>query len=265
MTVSTEKTIFELRPTVIPEQALWRLNADQYLRLDQTVFLPDDKVELHDGILVALRADERHAAPTLLVDESGWDSDLLYLYRLTPAQYQSATEQGILTEADTVELLKGYLIAIMTKNPPHTVATELIRDSIQRLLKPTWFVRAQEPLITGNSVPEPDVMIVRGSPRDYLMQHPSAADVALVVEVADSSVAQDRSIKLEVYAQAGIPVYWIVNLAERCIEVYTDPYTFAQDSGGRYLNQRVYAGSESIPLVVMGEILGSLALEALLP
>ncbi|MCC6539018.1 MAG: Uma2 family endonuclease, partial [Bryobacterales bacterium] len=79
------------------------------------------------------------------------------------------------------------------------------------------------PLTTSDSEPEPDVVVLAGEFDDYAMRHPSAQDVALVVEVADTSLSRDRGLKLRIYARAGIPVYWILNLHSHALEIYTNP------------------------------------------
>ena len=86
-----------------------------------------------------------------------------------------------------------------------------------------WYVDSQEPITLDDSEPEPDIVVVRGDTRDYLDRHPGARDLSLVVEVADSTLERDRTLKQRLYGRAGIPVYWIVNLVERQLEVYSQP------------------------------------------
>ncbi len=130
---------------------------------------------------------------------------------------------GILTDDDPVELLDGWLVSKMPKNPPHCVVTRLIRQALERLVPAAWYVDTQEPLTTADSEPEPDVVVVRGETRQYLDRHPGPEDVGLVVEVADTTLQRDRTSKKRLYARAGIPVYWIVNLPESRCEVYSEP------------------------------------------
>jgi Uma2 family endonuclease len=111
--------------------------------------------------------------------------------------------------------------------------------------------------------PEPDVALVRGDRREYVQRHPGPADVALAVEVADTSLARDRGIKKRMYAQAGISVYWIVNLIGRRIEVYTDPDRTSQTPD--YRGHHDYEPSDTIPVVLDGVEVGTLSVAALLP
>jgi Uma2 family endonuclease len=185
------------------------------------------------------------------------------IYRLTVAQYLAMTEAGILTEDDPVEFLEGWLVERMTKTPAHVVATGLLLDLFPRPLPAVWFLSVQHPIATIDSLPEPDVALIRGAPRDYLGRRPTPADVALVVEVADSSLEQDRGLKKRLYARAGIVIYWIVNLVDRQIEVYTDPTGPVDEPDFR--QRRDYAAADSIPVVLDGMEVGSMAVRELLP
>src|SRR5437870_4817315 len=155
---------------------------------------------------------------------------------------------GILDEDAPVEQLEGWLVQKMTKYPRHSVATTLARRALERLLPDGWYFASQEPITTSESEPEPDLMIVRGEPRDYLRRHPGGKDVALVVEVADSSLRQDRGTKKRIYARAGIVIYWILNLSSRVVEVYTGPVTTAKRPDYRQCQH--FGSDQTVPLVV---------------
>jgi Uma2 family endonuclease len=185
------------------------------------------------------------------------------IWRFSVDQYHAMIRAGILTEDDPVELLEGWLVTKMPKNPHHRVATRLIRQALESILPPGWYVDTQEPLTTIDSEPEPDVMVVRGEPRHYLDRHPGPQDVALVVEVADSTLQRDRSLKKRLYAAAEIPVYWIVNLLESQIEVYTNPSGPGEQPD--YHQQQNYGPADVVPMVIEGRELGCLAVQDLLP
>ena len=185
------------------------------------------------------------------------------IYRLTVAQYEAMIAAGILTEDDPVELLEGWLVEKMSKNPPHIVATGLLLDLLPRLLPAGWFLNVQAAIATVDSLPEPDVALIRGAPRDYLERRPTAADAALIVEVADTSLEQDRGLKKRLYARAGIILYWIVNLVDRQIEVHTDPTGPVDEPD--YRQRRDYGPTGMIPLVLDGVEVGTLAVRDLLP
>ncbi|MEM8612044.1 MAG: Uma2 family endonuclease [Cyanobacteria bacterium P01_H01_bin.105] len=168
------------------------------------------------------------------------------IWRLSVAQYHAMIQSGILTDDDPVELLEGWLIVKMPKNPRHRAATRIIRGALESLLPDGWYVDTQEPITTTDSEPEPDVVIVRGDTRQYLDRHPGPDDIALVIEVSDATLQSDRTSKYRTYARANISIYWIVNLVEAQIEVYTEPSGPVDQPN--YAQRQDYRLSEAIPL-----------------
>jgi Uma2 family endonuclease len=142
--------------------------------------------------------------------------------RLTAERYFALVEAGVLSEEDRVELLEGVVVAMTPSNPPHAVGVAMATEALIRAIGRGAHVRPQLSLVAGRySVPEPDLAVVLGSPAEYLASHPTTA--LLVIEVSDTSLAQDRLTKAAIYAAAGIPEYWIVNLRDRVLEVMRDP------------------------------------------
>ena len=135
--------------------------------------------------------------------------------RFSVAEYHRLIEIGILTEDDNLELLEGYLVHKMSRNPPHDAAIQKITKKLLRVLPAGWDLRVLSAVTLKESEPEPDFAVVRGDETAYLTHHPGAADVGLVSEVADSTLAGDRSDKGRIYARAGLPCYWIINLVDR--------------------------------------------------
>jgi Uma2 family endonuclease len=185
------------------------------------------------------------------------------IYRLTVEQYHAIARAGILDEDAPVELLEGWLVQKMTQNPLHVLVSGLIHDALVALIPAGWHVRAGNPVTTADSEPEPDLAVIRGSRRDYGDRHPGPQEAALVVEVADTSLRQDRGTKQRVYARAGIPMYWIVNLKARQIEVYTEPASTAKRP--EYRQHRDYGMEESIPIMLDGVEVGNLSVQEVLP
>jgi Uma2 family endonuclease len=142
--------------------------------------------------------------------------------RFSVEEYRRLGDAGVLTDEDRVELLEGVITPKMIHNPPHDAAIMLIEEALRPLLPSGWMIRIQSSITTSDSEPEPDLAVVRGTARDYSRRHPAAADVGLVVEVADTSLLRDRN-KTRLYARAGVPTYWIVNLADSQIEVHWQP------------------------------------------
>ena len=183
-------------------------------------------------------------------------------YRLSVHQYERMGDAGILTEDDRVELLSGFLLQKLTKNEPHSAACTETRLAIEKLIPPGWYLRLESPLrVSDFDEPEPDLAIVRGSSRQYvrLGRPPEPGEVALVIEIADASLGRDRGEKLRAYARGGIPTYWILNLVDRRLEVYTKP----QDLG--YTDCQVLGPDEAVPVVIDESVLGSISVVELLP
>ena len=122
------------------------------------------------------------------------------VFRLSVEQYHAMIDAGVLADDDPVELLEGILVFKMPKKPAHRLALRKLVKAIEKLLPVEWFVLSQEPITLGGSEPEPDAAIVRGRDEDYATRHPGAADVTMVVEIADTTVRRDRTIKLRTYA-----------------------------------------------------------------
>lgn len=142
--------------------------------------------------------------------------------RVTREEYWHLVETGIIGPDDRVELLEGVIVAMAPQNPPHAFVIGVLNRAFSAAAGADRSIRVQTSLdVSDLSTPEPDLAIVAGSHRDYAVAHPTTA--LLVVEVADSSLLQDRLTKAPIYAAAGVPEYWIVNLRERCIEVYRAP------------------------------------------
>ena len=182
--------------------------------------------------------------------------------RMSVERYHALTRAGAFTEHDSVELLDGVVTEKMSKNPPHRIATRRCDLALARIVPVGWHVQNQEPITLQNSEPEPDVSVVRGQLLDYAERHPQMGDVALVIEVADTTLVTDR-FKGQLYAQAGIPVYWIVNLSDRVIEVMEAPKLI---SGlATYEKSTQYSPGDSIPVVIEGKIVAELPASDLLP
>ena len=140
----------------------------------------------------------------------------------TVEDYLDLAARGVLGPEDRVELLEGVIVAMSPHNPRHAAGCSRADQVIRAAIGTQAVVRAQLSLVLGlHSVPEPDLAVVPGRLSDYDQAHPTSA--LLVVEVADSSLLQDRLTKAATYAAAGIPEYWIVNLIDDCVEVHRVP------------------------------------------
>jgi hypothetical protein len=185
------------------------------------------------------------------------------LYRLSVPQYQAMVRGGILTENDNVELLDGLLVTKMSKNPPHRVSTRKTRRALEAILPDAWFADSQEPVVLSISQPEPDITVARSELSDDATRNPDAGDVAFVVEVADSTLSHDRTVKKALYAEASIPIYWIVNLINHQLEVYTDPTGPA--SPPDYANMQIHGPADEVPVIIDGQEIARISVSDLLP
>ncbi len=181
-------------------------------------------------------------------------------YRFTIDQYERMGEAGILTEDDRVELLDGYVVTKMGKGPAHFWVVESVEGALKTLLGGAWCVRREGTArMPPSDEPEPDVVVARGTRATYLERHPGPADIVLLVEVSDTTYHRDRGKKWDANARSGIPVYWIVDLTRRRVEVYTDP------TPEGYRSRRDYYAGEASPVVIDGQLIGHVAVDDILP
>jgi Uma2 family endonuclease len=185
------------------------------------------------------------------------------IWRLSVAKYHAMIRAGILTDDDPVELLEGVLVQKMPKNPAHVLAKRLLRKALERIIPAGWIVDTEDPVTTRDSEPELDVSVFCGTDTDYSDHHPGPSDTTLIAEVADSSLRLDRGQKKRLYARARVREYWIVNLVDRQIEVYTDPTGPVRKPD--YRQRKDYKPGDSVPVVVDGREVGRLPVADLLP
>lgn len=162
--------------------------------------------------------------------------------RLSVERYHELTQAGAFTEHDAVELLDGVVVEKMAKNPPHRLVTRKCNLLLSQVCPVGLHVQNQEPITLQNSEPEPDVAVIRGRLEDYSTRHPLYHEVALVVEVADTTLVTDR-YKAELYALAGIPTFWLINLADRQIEVMSKPQV--SEGLGKYADCKIFHPGDS--------------------
>ena len=183
--------------------------------------------------------------------------------RCTVDEYHRLIQAGILTENDNLELLEEQIVPKMSRDPVHDGTIELADEALRSVLPAGWRLRIQCAVTTTESEPEPDIKLVRGSARSWLSRHPGPADAGLIVEVANTSLALDRGVKRRVYARAAVVYYWIINIPDAQIEVYTDPT--GPDANPTYRVRRDYHVGDEVPLVLDGIEVARIAVADLLP
>lgn len=246
-----------LDPLAVPADRLYRLRPEVYEgMLEHGLLKEGDGVELVDGLLVKASSNGSAPAP--------FDR----LYRISLDLYHGMVRHGLLTKYDKVELLDGLLVKKMTKGDPHTAATILVGDALRDLGLEGWHVRNEAPVaLPGgprgrDSEPEPDVSLARGAARDYLTHRPGPGDTGLVIEVADSSLRADQA-KMQLYARAGIPAAWLVDLTNRVVKVFANPTRRAATA--KYRTVKVYHPGDLVPVVIDGQEVGQVAVNDILP
>ena len=183
--------------------------------------------------------------------------------RFTRAEYERLIDLGVFQPGEEIELIGGELMVAEPQGAPHYTAIRKTAKALEAAFGPGWEVRTEGPIgLDDESEPEPDVAVVPGAPDDFARAHPSRP--ALTVEVAESSLALDRQRKGSLYARAGLPDYWVLNLVDRVLEVYREP---APDSAApfcwRYGRSEVFEASARVtPLAAPGS---SITVSQLLP
>ena len=176
------------------------------------------------------------------------------LVRITCEKYHSMIRQGVLTEEDRVELIHGYLVSKMSIGSLHSAIRTRLEQLLIRALPTSCIVRGQEPItIHEYSEPEPDIVIAKFREDFYANSHPEPADVLVAIEVADTSLAYDRDAKIPLFASAGIPEAWLVDINAKSITVFTQP------DGAGYGQQSVYTSGMSLPLSMVPDAAMNLA------
>jgi Uma2 family endonuclease len=179
------------------------------------------------------------------------------VYRMTVDEFERIADS---LDNDQVELVDGYLVWRDDMKPPHVLATDLLRRRLDQIVPEGFFVREEKPIrIPDFDEPRPDVAVVRGDPRLYSAHHPGPADVVLLIEVSETSLDRDKGKKLLIYARSGIPIYWIVNLVDNRIEVYTNP------GPDGYQSSEILKPGQDVAVSIEGVEVGRIAVTDILP
>lgn len=223
---------------------------DQYHRMIESGVLNEgDAVELIEG---------------QIIHKGQWREDGPVLYRFAPEQCLQMVSEGILSEDEAFTLAELGVPSDMPRSPAHDSAIDRMDDALGPLLPGTWRLRVQSAIRLASGEPEPDLAVVLGPAGRYDDHHPEPSEIGMLVEVADSTLAYDQNLKLRAYARANIPVYWIVNLIDEQVEVYTDPESPA-GADPRYRTHTDYGRSQAVPVVVAGTSVGSVSVDSVLP
>ena len=168
--------------------------------------------------------------------------------RFTIEEYHRLAELGFLTEDDRFELIKGEIIQMAAKGTLHTSCSSNLLRELGASLANRATLQCQDPIVLpSNSEPEPDFTIVRNRADNYVSDHPRPSDILLVIEVSDFTLKYDQDVKISLYAEAGISDYWIFNLVDNHLEVYSEPYQNMQGKFG-YAMKRIILPNQTVAL-----------------
>jgi Uma2 family endonuclease len=168
----------------------------------------------------------------------------------TVAEYHKMAEAGILSEDDRVELLEGEIVAMSPIGSRHAACVDRLTQYLVVQVRGRAIVRVQSPIRLGeHSEPQPDLALLKPRPDFYASSHPGPEDVLLVVEVAETSAAGDREVKVPMYARFGVPEVWLVDLAGDQVEVFREP------SAEGYREVRVLRRGESLAPAFLPDLL----------
>ncbi|MGH2453030.1 MAG: Uma2 family endonuclease [bacterium] len=146
--------------------------------------------------------------------------------RFTVEEYERMGQAGILSEDDRVELIEGEIIEMAPIGPPHSAVATRLNAVFVGAVGTRALVRVAEPLRLGAySMPQPDLLLAKPREDYYASGHPQAEDIILVVEIAETTLAYDRGIKVPLYARTGVPEVWLVALPEEMVQVFRQPST----------------------------------------
>jgi Uma2 family endonuclease len=169
---------------------------------------------------------------------------------ITVTQYYQMLADGTLREDDRVELIEGDLHWMAPIGSRHAACINFLAATLPQLATGRAVIGVQNPIhLDDHNEPQPDLYVARWRADYYRAGHPTPADLLLLIEVADSTLNEDRRIKAPLYARFGIPEYWIVNLLQNVLEVYADP----QD--GQYLRRVLHRPGEEVAPQAFRELL----------
>ncbi|HJQ30979.1 MAG TPA: Uma2 family endonuclease [Pyrinomonadaceae bacterium] len=173
-------------------------------------------------------------------------------YSFTAEEFERMGEAGILRQDARLELIEGEIFEMSPIGSSHAACVNFLSRLLNRLFGDAYIVATQNPIrLDDFSEPQPDVALLRWRDDYYRGAHPQPDDVLLVIEAADTTVVTDRKTKMPLYARAGIPEAWLVNIPEEQVEVYSDP------ADGAYRRAEVFGrGAEARSQTVEGLAVG---------
>jgi hypothetical protein len=183
---------------------------------------------------------------------------------ITIDDYLAMILDGTIAADARVELLEGRLVEQMTKYPPHNFSSRQVGLLLKTIVPEHWLISEEKSLRLGPFWrPEPDLALIHGPNERYRTKDPDAKDVSIVIEVADSCYIIDRGEKWAVYAASRIPIYWIVNIQSRRVEVYREPT--GRGKNASYQDAEIFEAGTQVSVMIGGHEVGRISVDAILP
>jgi hypothetical protein len=246
---------------------LHRFTVDEYHRMaEHGVFHEDDPIELLEGgLFIKLDYGPPYDVPLGIPPESIAGAGVLSYpqRRFTVREYHKLLDSGALHPELRTELVEGWVVEKMTRHARHDSTLQFAADALQRRVGTNWRLRLQSALTMDDGEPEPDLAVCPGPLGRYVHAHPRPAEVGLLIEISDSTLAYDRGPKLRDYARNGVARYWILNVTERQVEVFENP-TGPTDSP-TYRTQQIYKSGNLVPLMLREQPMEAIPVDELIP
>lgn len=169
-------------------------------------------------------------------------------HAVTAGEYLRMGEAGVFAPEARLELIDGEIIEMARIGSPHAAIVKILNRLLVRLVGERAIVSVQDPVVaTERSVPQPDIALLKPRADGYYSAHPGAADVLLLVEVSDTTLAFDLDTKIPLYARAGIAEVWVIDVNARSVRVHRDP------GAGVYASTFVVQGDKSVAPLALSE------------
>lgn len=256
------------RSASAPGALLHRFTVTEYGRLrDLNILGSRDPVELLEGgICIKMDYGPPYEVPAGIPPEILSAQSRLPgvpLRRFSVAEYDRMVEGGVFRPDLRHELVEGWVVDKMVHNPRHDSCVQRLAKALSRLLGDEWELRLQSAVSLDDGRPEPDLVVVPGPVGRFDDNHPLPVEVALLIEVADSTLAYDRTLKLRSYARNYIRRYWLVDLAGRQVEAYEEPS--GPTDAPAYARRQVFGQGAAVPVCLQNRTVGVIHVDDILP
>lgn len=244
-----------------------RFTVAEYHRMGEAgVFHEDDPIEMLGGrLFIKLDNGPPYEVPFGIppADIAGNDVPPFPQRRFTVREYRRLLRSGALSPELKTELIEGWVVEKMVRDPIHDATLQYVADALQRRVGNDWKLRLQSAVQLDESTAEPDVAVVPGPLGRFRYEHPRPHEVGLLIEISNTTLPYDRGSKRRTYARNNVAHYWVLNVLAREIEVYLDPS--GPTEAPAYRKQAVLGIDESVELILREKSFGFIPVNELIP